>query len=140
MHELSSTQHFRRVALTSNILQLKPIPSLYLLFIIHTNAATTAIDLLLSQDKVASAPQIVGAVGSDPNSKYTLIMYDPDVCKNQGQANVCDENTVFRHWVISDIPGAKEFSGGTTEASYYGPTPPANCHRYFLEVKSPTNM
>lgn len=67
---------------------------------------------------------IVFLKGLDTNTKYTLIMYDPNAVKGN-----------FIHWLITNIHG-NDFNSGKDLLTYKGPSPPkgTNIHNYIFSL------
>ncbi|CAI2167833.1 9476_t:CDS:2 [Funneliformis geosporum] len=74
-------------------------------------------------------------VAEDENSRYTLLMVDPDA-----PSRATPKNREWRHWIIGNIPHSGNLSEATVITSYNGPTPPPGTgfHRYvFLLYRQP---
>jgi hypothetical protein len=69
---------------------------------------------------------IVSYIPTDPNSLYTLIMYDPNAVTSANN---------YVHWVVTNIRGA-DIKSGTHLLPYYGPHPPpgSGTHHYIFEL------
>jgi len=84
--------------------------------------------IILGQKLTQYATQIEPNVSysTDPNSLYTLIMYDPDAVTSANN---------YVHWTATNIKGSN-ISSGNQLLLYYGPHPPpgSGTHHYIFEL------
>ncbi|CAG8602222.1 3196_t:CDS:2, partial [Scutellospora calospora] len=91
---------------------------------------------VLTINEAANTPDVKFVLGDcNPNTKFTLLMVDPDVPSraNPNQSEYC-------HWVVGNIPSDANLSNATIVDTYQGPYPPPGTgyHRYtFLLYEQP---
>ncbi|KAG0321475.1 hypothetical protein BGZ99_003908 [Dissophora globulifera] len=116
-----------------------------MLMVSYGDAADGHQDVTLGNKLSVKETQHAPRVSFEPEnaeSKYTLVMTDPDAPSRQNPTM-----REYRHWVVTNIPSGSamepaSLSKGTELTEYMGPAPPAGSglHRYiFLLYKQPTN-
>jgi hypothetical protein len=82
-------------------------------------------DETMTQEATHVEPNVL-YISTDPNSLYTLIMYDPDAVTSANN---------YVHWTVTNIRGT-DIKSGTHLLPYYGPHPPPGSgkHHYIFEL------
>jgi len=88
-------------------------------------------DETMTQEATKFEPN-VSYIPTDPNSLYTLIMYDPNAITSANN---------YVHWTVTNIRGA-DISSGNQLLPYYGPHPPpgSGTHHYIFELFKQDNI
>jgi len=91
--------------------------------------------IILGQKLTQYATQVepnLSYIPTDPNSLYTLIMYDPNAVTSANN---------YVHWTVTNIRGA-DISSGNQLLPYYGPHPPpgSGTHHYIFELFKQENI